>query len=341
MRILVVTNLYPTDRNPTWGTFVEQQVQGLRRIGMEIDVLLVDRLVNGKGAYFGLKKVVLPRIEEFCPDLVHVMYGGVMAEAITRVMNGIPVVVSFCGTDLLGGPFFNPLRRAALRLGVFASHLAAKRANGIIVKSKNLMDALPRSVNSSKVWLIPNGVDLNRFQPLEKVGSRQKLGWHSNKYHVLIPASSGHIRKRLWLGQGAVEKLNAKGIAVELHQLHGVAHTDVPVWINASDAVILTSIHEGSPNVVKEALACNRPVVSVDVGDVSERIEGIDGCYLVSPNPEDLAEKLQLALECTSPVEGRIKINELSLERVTQRLYEVYSTLLNQGKSDYDCASNT
>ena len=68
-----------------------------------------------------------------------------------------------------------------------------------------------------------------------------------NKFHVLIPASSGHIRKRLWLGQSAVEKLNAMGIAVELHQLHGVAHTDVPVWINASDAVILTSIHEGSP----------------------------------------------------------------------------------------------
>ena len=97
----------------------------------------------------------------------------------------------------------------------------------------------------------------------------------------------------------------------------------------------------GPPNVVKEALACNRPVVSVDVGDVSERIEGIDGCYLASPNPEDLAEKLQLALECTRPVEGRIKIKEVSLDRVTQRLYEVYSTLLNQGKSDYHSATNT
>jgi teichuronic acid biosynthesis glycosyltransferase TuaC len=107
-----------------------------------------------------------------------------------------------------------------------------------------------------------------------------------------------------------------------------VPHEEVPVWLNASDVVLLTSLHEGSPNIVKEALACNIPVVSVDVGDVRERIQGIEGCYLVDPEPGDLAAKLQMVHAGSRRVVSRIKIQELSLERVALQLKKFYSEVL-------------
>jgi glycosyltransferase involved in cell wall biosynthesis len=107
-----------------------------------------------------------------------------------------------------------------------------------------------------------------------------------------------------------------------------VSHNDVPVWFNASDVALLTSSHEGSPNVVKEALACDLPIVSVEVGDVLERIGGIDGCYIAAPNPEDLASKLSLAYFRGRRIAGRVSVQDLSLERVARRLKSFYQQIV-------------
>jgi teichuronic acid biosynthesis glycosyltransferase TuaC len=107
-----------------------------------------------------------------------------------------------------------------------------------------------------------------------------------------------------------------------------VPHEEVPIWLNASNVVLLTSLHEGSPNVVKEALACNIPVVSVDVGDVRERIQGIEGCYLAAPEPGDLAAKLQMVHAGSCRVVSWITMQELSLKRIALQLKEFYSEVL-------------
>src|SRR5262249_36868175 len=136
--------------------------------------------------------------------------------------------------------------------------------------------------------------------------------------------SAGNPVKRPGLARDAVEATKRLGINAEIHQLSGVAHNEVPVWLNASDIVLLTSLHEGSPNIIKESLACNVPVVSVDVGDVRERIQGIEGCYLALPEPGDLATKLSLVYAGPRRVPGRVKMQELSIERVALRLKEFY-----------------
>jgi teichuronic acid biosynthesis glycosyltransferase TuaC len=147
--------------------------------------------------------------------------------------------------------------------------------------------------------------------------------------NVLFPTNCGDPRKRFDLAQAAVEVIKQWGIPAELHQLRGVLHDQVPIWLNASDVVLLTSLHEGSPNVVKEALACNRPVVSVDVGDVRERIEGIEGCYLALPDSSDLAAKLRLVHARQSRVAGRTKMQDLSLECIARRLTQFYEDVLS------------
>src|SRR3982751_3484880 len=102
MRILAVTNMYPSADAPAWGTFVEQQVEGLRGIGLDVDVLYADRARDGAAAYRMLGGLLRERVARTNPALIHVMYGGLMAEVVTRLTRGRPVVVSFCGSDLLG-----------------------------------------------------------------------------------------------------------------------------------------------------------------------------------------------------------------------------------------------
>jgi teichuronic acid biosynthesis glycosyltransferase TuaC len=328
MRILAVTNLYPTPRAPASGTFVEQQIKGLRQAGLDVDVMFLDRAQRGMGVYLGLRQRIHAKIRNYEPDLVHVMYGGVMADEVTRTVADRPTVVSFCGSDLLGEHLSGILRKLIAGYGLRISCRAARRACGIVVKSKNLQDALPEDVDRSKVRIIPNGIDLERFKPLNRDKCRKRLGWSDHRFHVLFPTNSGDPLKRPDLAKAAVGAINHSGVRAEMHQLRGVPHEEVPIWLNASDVVLLTSLHEGSPNIVKEALACNIPVVSVDVGDVRERIQRIEGCYLAVPEAGELAAKLQMVHAGPRRVVSRVKMQQLSLERVALQLKEFYGEVL-------------
>jgi teichuronic acid biosynthesis glycosyltransferase TuaC len=321
--------MYPSALAPGRGTFVEQQVVSLRQLGIDVTVLLFDRVQRGMRVYVGLRGKLRLALERFDPDIVHVMYGGVMANAVTRTVNDRPTIVSFCGSDLLGENLSGNIRKWVANYGVRTSYRAAMRATGIIVKSENLQEALPACVSRSKVRIIPNGVDLERFKPIDRDQCRSKLGWRKDVLHVLFPANGGDPVKRGELANAAMEALRERSVSAELHQLQGVVHSAVPVWLNASDCVFLTSLHEGSPNIVKEALACNVPVVAVDVGDVGERIKKIDGCYLASPCATDLADKLFLVHCGQRRIAARSAMQELSLERIAARLKLFYEDLLS------------
>jgi glycosyltransferase involved in cell wall biosynthesis len=150
----------------------------------------------------------------------------------------------------------------------------------------------------------------------------------SHTFHVLFPANSGDQVKRPKLARAAVEAFRNSGVAVNMHELRGVPHDQVPIWLNACDVLLLTSLHEGSPNIVKEALACDIPVVSVDVGDVRERIQQIEGCFLAAPEVTDLAEKLQFIYSGPRRVAGHTMMRSLSLREVALRLKEFYAEVL-------------
>ena len=310
------------------GTFVEQQVVGLKRIGLEVEVLFVDRWNEGMKSYFFMRTELRNRIQNFGPHVVHVMYGGALAERVTSLAGNRPIVLSLCGSDLLGERLSGTVRRIISQFGVIASHIAARRAVGIIVKSRNLEEALPATVDRSKVRIIPNGIDLERFKPLDRVECRKKLEWNPNTFHVLFPANNGDPVKQPHLAQAAIEIANRSGLNAELHQLQGVPHDEVPTWLNASDVVLLTSLHEGSPNVIKEALACEVPIVSVDVGDVRERLNGIEGCHIALQDSKDIAEKLRLVRSWGKQIAGRKAILHLSLEQISLKLERFYQEIL-------------
>jgi len=328
MRVLTVTNMYPTPVLPHAGAFVAAQVESLRETGVEIEVWHLNRQQQGRAVYRGLAEKARRMVAAHEPDLVHVQYGGVLASGITGAVRNRPVLVSFCGDDLLGSAGHGLLDFVTGRANILASRRAAGRAAGIVVKSRNLFDALPRSVDRERVWIVPNGVDLSRFRPTDKRECQRKLGWDVERRHVLFPAPRDRPEKRFHLAEAAVSELDGTTPPTELHSLSGIEHAEVPMWLNAADVVLLTSSREGSPNAIKEALACDVPVVSVDVGDVSERLEGVAGCYLAEATPEDLARKLRLVLEGPGRVEGQARMSELGIERVAAKLRGIYETLV-------------
>jgi teichuronic acid biosynthesis glycosyltransferase TuaC len=328
VHVLVVTNMYPTAEIPNAGPFVADQVASLRKVGVHVDVLHVARPEGGRGVYWRLGRKVEEAVAASEPDLVHVAYGGVTAYLVTRAIRDRPVLVTYHGSDLdAGRSNAAPLDALALRVGILASRRAARRAAGIIVVAPHLYDLLPRSVDRARVWIVPNGVDLSRFRPLERRECQRRLGWDPARGHVLFPASPHRPEKRFELAETSVALLDRRGANVELHTLDGIAHDDVPIWLNAANAILLTSTREASPVVVKEALACNVPVVSVDVGDVRERIAGIAGCFIADSTPDDLADKLDRALRRRERISARHGIAELSLESVAERVRGIYGLL--------------
>jgi teichuronic acid biosynthesis glycosyltransferase TuaC len=320
--------MYPTPRNPANGVFIEQQVRSVRQLGVEVEVLHLDRRSRGPRAYWGLGKELKHVVERTQPALVHLAYGGVMADLATSAVRDRPVLVQYWGSDLLGSRAEPALRRLTIHVGVLASRRAARRAEGVIAVSENLRAALPPAAAGGNVWVVPSGVDLDRFAPLDQHECQSRLGWAIGAKHVLFPASARRPEKRYGLAQAAVARLQASGVDVHLHQLDGVEHSDVPTWMNASDVLVLTSTHEGSPNAVKEALACNVPVVAVDVGDVRQWLANVTGCYVAAPTPEDLAEKLDLVLSAGERIDARDTLADISLQRTAQRLLEIYRTLV-------------
>jgi glycosyltransferase involved in cell wall biosynthesis len=329
VRVLAVTNMYPTATTPAAGAFVAAQVESVRSLGVDVAVLHVDRTTAGWAAYRTVAHETRETIATAWPDVVHVMYGGVMADIVTRTVRDRPVLVSFCGSDVLGsGGGGGVVNRVSSRYGVFASRRAARRAAGIVVKAQALIPALPR-LDSTPLWVVPNGVDFALFRPLGRDGCRRRLGWAPNRRHVLFGAAPHRPEKRYSLAAAAVAGLADR--TVELHALDGVRHEDVPVWLNAADVVVLTSTHEGSPNVVKEALACNVAVVSVDVGDVRERLEGVRGCYVAAATAADIGEKLSLSLAHRGRVAAREGMADLSSEGVARRLVSIYEALRASG----------
>jgi glycosyltransferase involved in cell wall biosynthesis len=332
-RILAITNMYPSPARPWMGTFVEQQVKGLVSAGVEVSVLYFDRKSEGPFIYYRMARRIHEAMATFDPHLIHVMYGGVMADQITRQRGLPPVVVTFHGSDVLGENLSGIWRKLVSRHGVRCSWAAARKAQGVVVVARHLKRALPADVDCRKVRVIPCGIDLDQFKPMDRETCRRQLGWNPGSFHVLFPANTGDPVKRPWLAQAAVQALKTHGVEAELHLLSGVPYAEVPCWINASDVLILTSLHEGSPTVVKESLACNVPVVSVVVGDVAERIAGVEGCHLAAAEPQELARKLLAVWKRKGRINAGPALSALSIRNVAGQLKTFYGELLDGGAS--------
>jgi len=258
------------------------------------------------------------RIREFRPDIVHAQNGtmtGLLATAAFR-----PSVVTFRGSDL--NPC--PCQRLRSLAGRVLSHIAALRAGGIVCVSEQLRLRL-KLLSPERITILPSGVDVSSFRPMDQAKARATLGWESDERIILFNGSSPVV-KRLDLARAALAELRTRAeYQVRFEILTGAVDPElVPVMMNAADCLLLTSDYEGSPTVVQEAIACGLPVVSVDVGDVRQNLAGITPSHVVSRTPERLAQALRSILSSPSRSTGPQMVDRFSFDRIADELLVLY-----------------
>ncbi len=328
MRILAVTNMYPSPERPGWGSFVKSQLDSLVKRGVEVDLLVIEGYktwINYLGS--------LSRIRRLCSsrtyDLVHAHYG--LSGLVARTQFRYPVVVSFCGDDLYGRP--DGRGRATFKSRVFVVlHKALSRVvDGVIVKS----DAMRKLLPGGKATVLPNGVRLELFRPMDRLDCRRILGLAEDRIYLLFPYDPTEARKNFGLLERVVDILNGEGESPRFEALvvKGAPSERMPLYINAADVLVLPSFWEGSPNAVKEAMACNTRIVASDVGDVKQLIEGVDGCLLCDLTPDDLSNKIRQALATSGKTRGRERMAPLSVEAIADKLISEYEAIINGAKT--------
>lgn len=284
MRVLIVCS-FKENLAENAAPFVVEQKNALQHCGVDCDLFLV----KGKGILGYLKQLrpLKKKISSFRPEVVHAHFG--LCGLLANLQRKVPVVTTYHGSDIND--------RRVRRFSKVAMRLSAWN---VFVSRKTLEIAGARR----KYSLLPCGVDLSDLQLTPQAEARHLLHLELAKRYILFAGAFDNQVKNAPLAKEVVNGLNDGNI--ELLELKGFSRNEVNLLMCSADALLMTSFSEGSPQVVKEALACGCPIVSVDVGDVKERVEGVAGCYVASSyDPNELAFLLNKALSFEGRTNGR------------------------------------
>lgn len=287
--------------------FISDQVEALQKVGLNCEYFTVE----GKGIK-GYLLNLLPlwrKIRTFKPDIVHAHYG--LSGLLANLQRKIPVVTTYHGSDINNAKV-RRFSKIAIRLSAW----------NIFVSQKNIQ----LSGVKKRFSLIPCGVDTNVFKPMDKALCRQKFGFEPHKKLILFAGAFDNKVKNPELTIESVAKIPD----ARLLELKGYNRTQVAELMNAVDVCLMTSHTEGSPQFVKEAMACNCPVVSVNVGDVEELLQGVENCRIVEREADAISEDLNALLQISVRSDGNKKISEsgLASESVAEKIKGIYISLV-------------
>ncbi|WP_440765743.1 glycosyltransferase [Natronorubrum sp. DTA7] len=297
--------------------FFDQQVSVLEARGVDCTVLEVPGAHSGDSSrsatdYARYYPRILSELRSNDYDLVHANYGLVAPFALAQPTR--PVVLSLWGTDLMSD---HDWLRSLSRFG-------ARHANAAIVPSRAMS-----SVLETDHELIPFGVDTDLFEPMSQADARERVGWETDRPIALFPYDRTRAVKDYPRARRLVERADAD---LELRTVTGVDHEEIPSYMNASDVLLVTSERESGPMVVKEAAACNLPVVSTDVGFVRETVADVTDC-VVSDDDTALIDGLEYVADARRRSDGREAIDGLSLDALGTSLLSVYRRVLERDDS--------
>jgi glycosyltransferase involved in cell wall biosynthesis len=292
-----------------------RQIESLCQLGIEIDILELKG--QRKLKYVKVLPEFLRKARH--ADLVHAHFG--YCGWLARMQWWRPVVVSFMGDDLLGTPdkdgHIIPLSRVVVKI----NRWLARHVNVVIVKSPEMAEVL----HPVQAHVVPNGVDLTLFKPIPRSEALATLGWDAGRDYVLFPGNPEDPRKGYDLAFGAVEQAGKRSERpLKMVALRHVPSDQVPLYMNACSVMLMTSYVEGSPNVVKEAMACNLPIVAVSVGDVPDMLDDVTCSVVCERDPEQIGEALLRMIGGQSNGREVLKKRQLDLLSVGQHIIRLY-----------------
>lgn len=307
MKVLVVVS----GNHGQVAPFVAEQAEALRQAGCDVELFKVEG--HGASGYLRNLRRLNDAIRQFQPDVLHAHYG--LCGLLCTLQHKVPVVVTYHGSDIYDSRVL-PFSRIAMRCA----------AHNIFVSEKTKAIAVRHSSSVNKrSSVIPCGINLDDFPIVDRIEARRRMGLLSNGRYVLFAGAFDNTVKNAPLAKAACSQLQD----VTLLELKGYTRSEVALLMNAVDALLMTSLSEGSPQVIKEAMACGCPVVSVDVGDVAEMIDGTDAGIITASTAEALAAALTPFLDHPRRTNGRKVIMGRNLDNsaVAQRLITLYSSL--------------
>jgi glycosyltransferase involved in cell wall biosynthesis len=316
LRILVLTNMYPTPAEPEFGCFVRDQVDDLKALGVRVAVLAFDGR-PARRRYLTAVHVLRAALRRTRFDVVHAHYG--LTGAVAAMQLRTPAVTTFHGSDA-----WVPWQRKV-------SWLVARRTHPIAVAP-----VIADSLGLRDASVIPCAVDLERFVPSNRSDARRALGWPKQGCCVLFPASRRDatkvVRKQVDAFDAAIERLGERMPGIFTASLDGLTRHQVALAMNAADVAVMTSLWEGAPVGIKEALACETPVVSVAVGDVAEVIDGLPGCAVVPRDPEAVARGIERAVTARRDPLLREAMLPFGRRAIAERVLNVYQRLVERSR---------
>ncbi len=313
IRVLVITNMYPTAAEPHLGCFVRDQVEDLRALGTDVRVQAFDGREDRR-RYLTAAATLRRALRRDRFDLVHAHYG--LSGAVAAAQLRAPVVTTFHGSDA-----WVPRER-------WVSRAVARRTQPIAV-APVVAEAL--GLNGATP-VIPCAVDLDRFRPGDRAAARRELGWPAEGPALLFLAARGDrskaANKRVDVFDATVERVRRRIPKVHAAGLDGLARDRVALAMRAADVAVLTSIREGAPVAVKEALASGTPVVSAAVGDVPALVRNLPGCAVAARDPDALAAAVEDALRAGGGPALRAAMEPYGRRPIAERVLAVYGRLL-------------
>ncbi|HOY84103.1 MAG TPA: glycosyltransferase [Candidatus Syntrophosphaera sp.] len=305
MKVLFVCRGHGKAR-PRISPITKAQARSLERAGLSVDIFPLRG--NWIKAYLGSVLQLRSYIKKTKPDIVHGHYS--LCGFTATLASPKPVIVSLMGSDVKQSGLLRLITK------FFANHIWKVT----IVKSQDIK----LSLGLDSVFVLPNGVDLDMFKPMPRENCRRELGWPESNKIILFAADPKRNEKNFSLAKASCEKLDSHFVVLKV--VHGVKQETMPVIINASDLLLLTSVWEGSPNVVKEAMACNIPVVSTNVGDVDALFGDTQGYFIAKPETDDVRRKVDACLAYPQKVNGRDRLISLNLDAsvIAAKLIDLY-----------------
>ena len=309
MRVLIVAN----HNKGYFVPFIVEQVDALKQLGIDVEYFGV----HGKGirGYLSNRSALKAKIHEYHPDLIHAHYG--LSGLLANLQRMIPVVTTYHGSDIHEGGRNLFFSRLAIRLSaynIFVTEQLQKQAG----------------YHGNNQCALPCGIDTVTIHPIDRTEARRQLGWETDGKYALFAGAFDNAVKNSSLAKAAA----ALATNIHLIEMRGFTRNQVNLIMNAANCLLMTSYREGSPQVVKEAMVCGTPVVSVDVGDVKEVTAGIEGCFIAQYDAHEIAHALKQTFAFQGKTKGRQRIIErgLSNELIAKRIIEIYTKVLNKRK---------
>lgn len=317
MKVLCITDIYPSTANPFQGNFVKQQMEQVSRLfGVEFTVVHLDKRPASIGGIIQMTMVALRLPFQHALggyDIIHVHYG--LSAPAAFFLPKKKALISFYGCDVnLPG---------TRRISDFFSRGMAAR---IFVSEK-----LRRNLPGSSTHVIPNGVDSTRFIPRDMDECKRRLGLDPAKKYFIFPSNPARESKNYPLFKGILDVLKRADPSVDEIVMNGtITDDDLPFYYSAAHGMIMTSTREGSPISTKEALMANLPVFCAPAGDVEEQFAGVDGAFIIPWDADGAAAVVAGFLKNYRRSNGRLKASDYALESEARKIHKVYQGLLGR-----------